>query len=114
MPHNSGAISIRKAGTILPYYKMPLNGGSYPNKKLAPNCQFKGRHIMMALYLTERWAQTLHTTRCLDTQDHNKDLLSIKTLDSPIMAEPCFKSRGEEWQQTAYQHKCYLQASKWL
>jgi len=30
------------------------------------------------------------------------------------MAEPCVKSRGEEWQQTAYQHKCYLQASKRL
>jgi hypothetical protein len=69
---------------------------------------------MVALYLTERWVQTFHTTSCLDTGDHKKDLHSIKTLDPPIMAEPCVKSRGEECQQTAYQHKSYLQASKRL
>jgi len=30
------------------------------------------------------------------------------------MAEPFVKSRCEDWQHTAYQHKCYLQASKRL
>ena len=34
----------------------------------------------MTWCLTERWTQTGHTTRCLDTEDHNKHFHSIKKL----------------------------------
>jgi hypothetical protein len=52
----------------------------YLSETSAPNCQFKRRHTMMTWCLTERWTQTGHTTRCLDTEDHNKHFHSIKKI----------------------------------
>jgi len=52
----------------------------YLSENSAPTRQFKRRHTLVAYYLTERWAQICHTTRCLDTEDHKKDIHFLRTL----------------------------------
>jgi len=52
----------------------------YLSENSAPNRQFKRRHTVVAWYLTERLAQSCHTSRCLDTEDHNNDIHFIRTL----------------------------------
>jgi len=52
----------------------------YLSENSAPTRQFKRRHTVVAWYLTESLAQSCHTTRCLDTEDHNNDIHFIRTL----------------------------------